>query len=1012
MAVTIGPKDQAPGRTLQDVPSGAPNEEARADAKKEFEKEEAKRKERIAGKDQQPVTLSGKGAALAAERAKDVLATGTPAALLEALIATVVTKAPDEPPRASDALATFEVVKGHMGKPNDLPVPEAFAHDELLALAAPPAGFSAQATAFAEIAAKLRDGQAPPKELAGFFEDVSTTTRTQDLSDASARTKQLVNLVKRWQAVSEKMLALQVAPPAPPTAPAAIAQVLEKNWPQLAAIGKQLASAEANPKSSDIEIPAPAIVAMEKVAEEVMGAFGELVGELQKIAASPETHAAFSAELARAESGEQAESMRFSATMESWLPVRVAPQLAKPAKRKTLDLSNLNLGLMKSFWERMPKTPAPGEVKTFEFGGGFNLATADLESAIYYIMMQSAETENAIMRDKLKDMQETMKKRQAMREKITHMKAERLEAEKDMREEYDYLVKQGAIDESYTFDMYKAWRQITYTPDGDAALEQPMPPLPDEAVYGLDGPMGDFAPVGHPSYPADSEMVKDVAERYGLSLTDAAWMISFFNYLKSPACETMGYRLGPETTIDYFLTQRAGMTEGNADHNKLCVNEQQAWILGNCPTFAAGAPPTSATAGVTAEQYNAISQQSTNTLCDKLIEALSQEPLASNPDVIAFIEQVKASTGKSNLKDAIKAGLKAMQSHNNPNLTLLDCMAKLANAVQTALPAAGIAFSALMVLETRYGIDDSAIEHGQTTVPAEFVAAIGGDPSSLNGWGAQPCTTDFYNDNKPDSEDDYWRIGQMIYDMLATQEPFKSNGQLQTMIQNIAGFMGENGSGGGVMTQFIAFLGGDDTAFNNDDNMQMMVDLVNLVNGIAPGSKAMGLLMGLQAHSDPENSKEEWEGQAIFYSSFVLQIAEAEKEEKPDPPEIPPDATPEEGAAPTVNEMWEAEREQQAEHERLQEEERQDAEEAQRLAQGLSGEGLEDVTGARTGGFADFGVEIERAENERDSLGELSEQQQMHMQIIIDRRQKLLETISNIMKKMSQTKEAISGNTK
>jgi hypothetical protein len=47
-----------------------------------------------------------------------------------------------------------------------------------------------------------------------------------------------------------------------------------------------------------------------------------------------------------------------------------------------------------------------------------------------------------------------------------------------------------------------------------------------------------------------------------------------------------------------------------------------------------------------------------------------------------------------------------------------------------------------------------------------------------------------------------------------------------------------------------------------------------------------------------------------------------------------------------------------------------------------------------------------------DKLGEMSEQQQIRMQIYMDRRAKALETLSNIMKKISDTQSTIAGNMK
>ncbi len=62
--------------------------------------------------------------------------------------------------------------------------------------------------------------------------------------------------------------------------------------------------------------------------------------------------------------------------------------------------------------------------------------------------------------------------------------------------------------------------------------------------------------------------------------------------------------------------------------------------------------------------------------------------------------------------------------------------------------------------------------------------------------------------------------------------------------------------------------------------------------------------------------------------------------------------------------------------------------------------------------FADIDTDIERMENKKDALGDLTEQMQIKVQLAMDRRAKMLEMLSNMMKKVSQTGENIIGNIK
>jgi len=63
------------------------------------------------------------------------------------------------------------------------------------------------------------------------------------------------------------------------------------------------------------------------------------------------------------------------------------------------------------------------------------------------------------------------------------------------------------------------------------------------------------------------------------------------------------------------------------------------------------------------------------------------------------------------------------------------------------------------------------------------------------------------------------------------------------------------------------------------------------------------------------------------------------------------------------------------------------------------------VNGARAG-VADS------ARSKRDSLGDMSSEQQMRMQMSMDRKSKLQDTLSNVMKKQSQTDDSITKNMK
>ncbi len=71
-----------------------------------------------------------------------------------------------------------------------------------------------------------------------------------------------------------------------------------------------------------------------------------------------------------------------------------------------------------------------------------------------------------------------------------------------------------------------------------------------------------------------------------------------------------------------------------------------------------------------------------------------------------------------------------------------------------------------------------------------------------------------------------------------------------------------------------------------------------------------------------------------------------------------------------------------------------------------------EASAAQTGTFADFQLMLDKKKNELDSLSELNETDSLRLQMYMDRRSKLHQTLSNLLKSFSDTKSAIVGNMK
>ncbi len=94
-------------------------------------------------------------------------------------------------------------------------------------------------------------------------------------------------------------------------------------------------------------------------------------------------------------------------------------------------------------------------------------------------------------------------------------------------------------------------------------------------------------------------------------------------------------------------------------------------------------------------------------------------------------------------------------------------------------------------------------------------------------------------------------------------------------------------------------------------------------------------------------------------------------------------------------------------------EQRAEVAQAQEGSPGQSQDGGQgEVIGGGTGSFAQFGNSIDAMRDKRDSLSELSETQQLKMQIYTDRMAKADSANSNLMKKMSDTLNSIIQNMK
>ena len=95
-------------------------------------------------------------------------------------------------------------------------------------------------------------------------------------------------------------------------------------------------------------------------------------------------------------------------------------------------------------------------------------AGADIDALVSLVMMQATRLEEAITRDQLRDMAATTARKKALRSEQTRMKEARARLDSQMQAEFDVLRESGAIAAGWTLDDYKRWRECQWA-DPDPA---------------------------------------------------------------------------------------------------------------------------------------------------------------------------------------------------------------------------------------------------------------------------------------------------------------------------------------------------------------------------------------------------------------------------------------------------------------------------------------------------------------------------------------------------------------
>ncbi|MCC6809570.1 MAG: hypothetical protein IT381_19225 [Deltaproteobacteria bacterium] len=792
-----------------------------------------------------------------------------------AALGTAATGAPADVPRSKNTAAEhFDGLRPLLGAPTDAPIAAAFEHEELLLHADPAPPFSPELIAALAAIAGER-GSVPVLDQLG--------TAVPGFADPADRRRWVMAQVKVLERAIEKYFAALGAPPSAPRPPLVVAKILEQQAPQITkAMRSLLAHAPAEEKEQDIVIPDAAIVALEQAAAPCVSAWGDFL--------------------------RRAIAMRQGAT-EASAPDEAALRIVDDALGKDA------LG-----GDGLPTS-----------AGGFDVMTADIEAAIWFVMMSSAKTESEMLRDRMHEMQKANAAKKAQRELITHMKTEKARLQSQMREEYDMLVAQGQINAaSFSFSDFCEWRELAWLPDGSAELVDPMPELPpaatatDEAGGGVDGEM-----LGGAACP--DAVAAQIAATYQISQTDARYLWAYYEYAKS-----QGLPAGSFPTFEAFLTGPrkdggVGLSDGSPKPgatinfgqgaNSLCVtvfmNElEKAGI-------EAGAPPAKE------EKANDIATDQDCARYEQMnaqqVEAEMRKLLAEDPELAALFEDDQELYAIVNEYGG---------TPKNP-----------AEAIRTL-------------------VREICKTYAQTPYPTEkfneLSGALGTIFSKLNA--ACPGSKMVALCHKMvDAGADYW----------SQEGPFKQ--ELNKYIS----------------ATYTETVDGETTVYSNDDYYWYVTHRPGYLKAAAEKGDFSGGVgwdefrynarpPGYHDATDTETETEtETETPGDPIAAFVAEWR-AQRANDP-PPNNDNDDDDDEG-----------------EGERITEE-----------PGDISGD-----PSAAHGTLASFDAAMETAENELDSMSDMTALQQMRLQAQMDRYTKIIEALSNTMNKLSKTKEAIIGNFK
>lgn len=215
--------------------------------------------------------------------------------------------------------------------------------------------------------------------------------------------------------------------------------------------------------------------------------------------------------------------------------------------------------------------------------GEIDLANMDIDSLIQWVLMEGAKLQDDMLRDQIAEVQKNVNAKKAQRAKMSMMRETQAKLDSQMREEFATFQAVGDIAKDITFEQYKAWRQVGW---GDGMTKDSgewVGPTPSLAPPDLGNPpdipewmrLGKVDATG-----AATSAEGKIAAKFGMTQEQADMLAQM--YEKSGAKKE-------GLSFERFLKERVQLKEANTIDDIIANNGAVKTFLGGLKAGEVGA---------------------------------------------------------------------------------------------------------------------------------------------------------------------------------------------------------------------------------------------------------------------------------------------------------------------------------------------------------------------------------------------------------------------------------------